>query len=224
MFKTACTALGLAACLAPAQALTLDFGNGPLAPEICTNTGTGLGPLVGCTSGTYISQGYGDVAGVLDVVYDAPRISGDHSLRWWAEDYNNLYGVLWAEGGDANSQAVIDLHPLDGNTVTLHGFDLGAYANTSRGTTLTVRDLASNALLFSHAGAVGSLPANLATHFTLSGVSSAHGLRIQWQDNAYNVGIDNISFSVGAVPEPGTWAMLAAGLLALGWLARRRRA
>jgi len=223
MSQPAWLGLVLAASLAPAHALTLDFGNGPAAPTICSAAGNGQGALVGCTDSNYISQSYGDVAGVLDVVYHAPRIVGDRGLRWWASDYNGLFGVVWADGGDGNSQATIDLRPLAGDSVALQGFDLGAYPDASRGTMVTVRDLVTDAVLFSFNGNVGTLPANQATHFTLAGVSSANGLRIQWQDSAYNVGIDNINFSVGAVPEPGTWAMLAAGLLGLGAVARRRK-
>jgi len=36
------------------------------------------------------------------------------------------------------------------------------------------------------------------------------------------VGIDN--FSLAPVPEPGTWALMLAGLAGLGWMGRRRKA
>lgn len=43
-------------------------------------------------------------------------------------------------------------------------------------------------------------------------------------DGSYNDGYaDNLSFSVAAVPEPGSWAMLGAGLAVLGFAARKRR-
>lgn len=204
-----------------AHAAVIDFGEGTSAPVACTSANTGTGPLVSCTTGNYISQSYGDVAGVLDVTYEAPRIGGGRSLRWWDKNYNNLYGVVWADGGDGNSQARIDLQPLNGQQVTLSSFDLGAYSFGTLATTVSVTDLQSGATLFSFTGSVGNSNVS-ATTFTPN-VSSVNGLRITWQDSAYNVGIDHITFNVTAVPEPGTVALMLAGLTLVGAAARRRR-
>lgn len=219
--KSLVLAAGLLGASLTAQANVLDFGNGPTAPTFCTSSANGSGPLVGCTSGSYISQSYGDVAGVVDVRYDAPRAASPTSLRWWEASYNNLYGVAWADGGDTNSRANIDLVPLNGQVVMLSSFQLGAYPQTTRATTLVVTDLLSGATLFSYVGPVGNAAVS-ATAFS-PGVSSANGLRIDWRDSAYNVGIDNISFSVTAVPEPATMALLLGGLAVVGAAARRRR-
>jgi len=204
---------------APAQAITLDFGNGPSAPVICSANADGSGAPVACGNGSFINQSYGDIASALDVSYAAPRATGAESLRWWANSYNTLYGVLWAGGSDSNSQARVELRPLDGNAVTLTSFQLGAYPSSVLGTALTVTAIGSStpALTFNGNVGVGNLP----TTFTV-GLSSATGWRIEWADSAYNVGIDNLEFTLAPVPEASSFGMLAGGLALLAAAARRR--
>jgi PEP-CTERM motif len=55
----------------------------------------------------------------------------------------------------------------------------------------------------------------IATDYTNGNIGNGRGL-----DRSF---IDNVALTA-PVPEPQTWAMLAAGLLALGWIARRRSA
>lgn len=214
-------AMGLAFSALGAQAYQLGFGDSG-NPVICTADSAGGGAAIACTNSFYIQQTYGDVAGVIDLSYSAPRIVTDsRSLRWWDSNYNDLYGVLWAEGGDGNSMARIELKPTGGGVVNLTHFDLGAYSNATLGTTVNVFELGGGPALFSYAGSVGS---GSTTHNSFDiNVSSSKGLWIEWQDSAYNVGIDNVTFTVGAVPEPSTYALMLAGLIACGAVARRRQ-
>lgn len=214
--------LPLLAGATAAQAYTIDFGETG-SPTICSNLSSGLGSTVACGDFSYLSQSHGDVAGVSDITYSAPRFLSPVSLRWWSAGYNSLYGVAWADGSDGDSQGRIEIkavNPTD--IVTLSSFDLGAFPNTTRGTTVTVTTLGGGSTLYSFGGSVGNgSNGNAPTTFTPD-VSAAGGLWITWQDSAYNVGIDHISYSVSAVPEPAALALMLAGLGVVGLRARRR--
>ncbi len=220
MFKTlAAAVLGMASL--SASAYVLDFGSASPAPSICSSSVAGTGAMVGCASWSYINQSYGDVAGVVDVSYDQPLHTGN-TLRWWAGDYNNLYGVAFSDGGDGpGSHARIELKAGAANSlVTLTHFDLGAYPNTTRGTIVDIYEIGSTASLFHYDGNVGA-GAN-PTSFAVN-VSSSKGLWLEFRNSAYNVGIDNVEFNVSSVPEPESYALMLAGLAAVGAVARRRR-
>ena len=63
---------------------------------------------------------------------------------------------------------------------------------------------------------------NFAEFFGFNGLTTAAGYVFNSQLTA-NSDVYRINFSVAAVPEPGTYALLTAGLLSVGWVVRRRR-
>jgi hypothetical protein len=224
MFNFSYTAVlaGLAFGGVAAQAAVLDFGNGPTAPNICSSESGGGGALSACSNYTRINQAFGDVDNVMDVIYSTPRI--DNAIydtpRWWNSSYSDLYGVLFAYNSDGDSLLRIELKPLNGQGVKLSSLDLGAYPVTVRNSTLKVFDLTGSTELFSFSGAVGT--GGFRTSFAFPNVFSANGIRIDLYDSAWNNGIDNIAYELAPIPEPGTYALMALGLLAVGVAARRR--
>lgn len=161
---------------------------------------------VGCANNSKIDQAYGDQSGIVDLSYIDVNSSTTAltSLNWWSDSYNDLYGVAWAGGSDGASHARIEIRPLGGGGVTLNSMDFGAWVTTTRGTHIRVTDIGGATTLFSYDGNVGSG----LSHTTFApNVTSANGIWIDWYNSAYNVGIDNVSFTVGAVPEPESLAM-----------------
>ncbi|MBT9495317.1 MAG: PEP-CTERM sorting domain-containing protein [Paucibacter sp.] len=204
-------AAGLAFFALAAQADTLDFSG-----AICSAAADGSGSFESCSNFSRINQAYGDSAGV-DVSYQASPGSAD-SMYYWADSYSGMNDVAF---GDVNSTPTILIVPTAGNTVSLAGFDIGAWQNADRVSQVTVIDLAGGTTLLS-TGAItifGVAP----THFTINASSSA-GFSIAFGPEGYNVGIDNIAFTATAVPEPTTLALLLAGLAAVGAATRARRA
>jgi hypothetical protein len=186
---------GLSPVSVPATADVLDLGSTAPAPTLCASSPEGLRSATQCGEYGYVLQSYGDVAGVVDVAYSAPKYPGQ-SLRWWDTNYNDPYGVLWATGSDTDSTAHIDITSLQaGRGSALTHFDVGAYSNSTRTTSITITDLANNGVRYSCGGGVGMAGnQNVATPFDFDQpLFSAKGIGIEWKDSACNVGIDNIT-------------------------------
>jgi hypothetical protein len=157
-----------------------------------------------------IANDYGSVAGVIDVFIEA---SNGANLLFWAGDYSGN-----AAAYSQDSVGVITLRPLAGATVTLDSFFLGGWLNTDRGIRYIVDDLATADIDIEVDPAFVSGTTGLSV---TPGVSSAQGIRITFGPDGFNGGINNIVFSVTAVPEPESWLMLLAGLGLMGHAARR---
>lgn len=176
-----------------------------------------------CSNGSPIDQSYGDILGQLDVVYNSRDGNGNTNmslpfLSGWDEEYSDLQHVAFANGGTVGEVA---LFPLAGFQVTLNSFDLGAWPNASRDSQVTIYDSTFNTLTSS-----GPITIDGTVHSQfLPNLTNTNGLILQWGPDAFNVGIDNINFTVqpisAAVPEPTTWLLLSLGLVG-AWANQQR--
>jgi hypothetical protein len=194
----------------------------PASADLLTFDGNICNGGQACGDAALIDTSYGDVEGVVDVQYR--NLIGNPSsdgLRFWRDDYNDLVNVAWTDGGDSNSRAEIFIKPLNGQAVSLHSFDLGAWLDGQINSQFTILDGALNVLFESGPLTIGIQPENLHNQFNFTDLTSNDGIRIQWGPSAFNVGIDNIHFTVAPVPLPAPAWLLSGGLLTLA--ARRRR-
>lgn len=208
-----------------AQAAVLDF-NPSVASGTCEDS---TDTIVVCGNGSSIRQAYGDIAGQLDVIYDndaaLPGTLSQQRLQWWNQQYSNLTGIAYGSGNQNSGPAEIFLKPATGFEVLITSFQLGGYPNSDRSTQWTVRD--GNSAVLASSGPITVL-GNVATTVVLNLVSTT-GFKIQWGPEQFNVGIDNITFTVRAidpnvVPIPGALALMIPGLLGLRFAARKRKA
>lgn len=155
--------------------------------------------------------------------------SGDSCVSGWPGGYGQMSSAFWSNGLNASGSStdVIQLtatatDPFE--TVTLNSLQLGEWSRTSSLLEVRVFDL-SGALLYADAlpGLEGGV---LVTQTFAPNITAVGGLILQYGEDPWYVGANNISFTLGsvvAVPEPASFALVLVGLGAALLATRRAR-
>lgn len=129
-------------------------------------------------------------------------------------------GEQWRQGGNTTAQTMVleygfgnSFGTVAGWTAPGAGFDFTSPVVGASATALDGNSAANR---------VAGLGGTVATAW-----AAGDTLWVRWTErndvgNDHGLAIDDLSFSVTAVPEPGTYALLLAGLAAVGFVARRR--
>jgi len=136
---------------------------------------------------------------------------------WWPQ-YGDLTSVIYS--ANPFGSILISFTPASGYELTLNSFDLGQDVNADDGILaadvlpLQILDTAGPGFVFPYERTI----ADIHTHID-SGYSSTGTVTLVVGNN-WNIGIDNIDYSVKSVPEPSTFILLATA--GFGILLRRR--
>lgn len=202
--------------LSQATVLTFEGMNLGNYGAILSNYGDRVTSPGASPTGTYL-EGNGWTGNVA-VSHNTVTATGEefaNSISYWST-YGDLNDVAFASSNGYYLR--IKFTPDEGYAVNLHSFDIASYLNAVRtAQRLRVMDLSGNILWSSEPTTLPSGP----THLSFSPeISSTTGLILE-MGNDWNIGIDNVSFSQTAVPEPATLALMGVGLS--GLLLKRKK-
>jgi hypothetical protein len=207
---------GLLIANTPSQAAVLDFNYH--TTQVATSDQFGVGPFTQLGSAGWISQNYGDVAGLLDVSYRYFNSSNQHvsSLQTWEFNYDELEYVAWTGSNGGGDRAEVELASVNGSLVMLNSFRLGSWSTVGKEETVRVFEIGNNTPILDFTGLIGVN--NLSNLFNIN-ASSTSGFLIEWT-NPWWTAIDSVEHTV--VPVPASVWLFASAIA--GFVGLRRRA
>ena len=179
------------------------------------DSGSGERALGGVASGGayFGSPASGTVAGWIAVAFSNGTGA---ALNGFTVGFN---GEQWRNGGNTNAQTMVLEYGYGASFGSVTGWTAagGSFDFTSPVTGATAAAVAGNS-----AGLLSGLGGSVATNW-----AAGDTLWLRWVErndvgNDHGLAIDDLSFSVSAVPEPGALALMFAGLAAVAFVARRR--
>lgn len=203
------SAIALSTSAASAATLTFDG-------DICNGGNS-------CSNGQTLDQSYGDIAGQVDIVYDADRGTvAKEDILFWSTGYETLQNVGYSLSSGVGM--AIDFVAAAGYSVTLGGFDIAPYVNRVRNTRLVIKEIGGGTLYDS---GVFQVSTDGVTNYGVPYTSNT-GLRLEFGPDSWDVGIDNIVYSTAKINQPPAVPLPAAGWMLLAGLgglcaARKRR-
>lgn len=206
-----------AASLSSATELTFSGMNLNNYDDILASYGDNVTGPGSAPTGTYL-MGAGWTPNITTTMQSVTPAGApaDNHLDYWSTNYGDLVDVAFSPV--SGNFAQITLIPDSGFYVNLISFDLAGYPQTNlQAERIRILD-ANGGVLWSAASLVvaGTGP----THSSyMPNIVSNGPITIEWGTN-WNIGIDNVSFTQRAVPEPTSMAALGLGLAVM---ARRRR-
>lgn len=180
------------------------FGDAGSSERALGNTASG-GPYFG-------SPASGTLAGTISV---ALTNTSGATLAGFTLAYS---GEQWRNGGNTSAQSLT----FDYGFGATYAAVIWAPAATGFNFTSPVVGATAAAVNGNSAGLVTGLGGSVVTPWTAGST-----LWLRWSDlndvaNDHGLAIDNVNISIATVPEPGTYALLLAGLAVLAFVARRR--
>jgi hypothetical protein len=201
-----------------AYTLSTHTDNGPLftvagSSALSTMAYDGTNFWIGDYSGTNHAYLYSPTGTLLQTISLADCAGYCDGLEYFVDSHGN--GRLISNEGDGETPGVYDVYDLNGNLITHNFLNTGSVSGTGiafDGTYFYVSNI--------YQGTIGvyDTSGNLVRTETVTGAPGGYSPLIEDLSADYAAVLP-----ISGAPEPTTVTLFGAGLLGLGWVARKRR-